>query len=99
MKCDDLKNRLADYLTGGESALDAEARAHLAGCRECKGEFESLSRLWDKMGMLGEEESGKAMRARFYSMLDGYKDGLEISLRQHRHWPGLGQWFGGFLPV
>ncbi len=98
MKCDDLKNCLADYLSGGEPALNDEARSHLAGCSQCSSEYESLSRLWDKLGMLDDELPGKAMRARFFSMLDGYRDGLEISLQKQKHRHSLNPLIGAFLP-
>lgn len=98
MKCDDLKNWFADSLSGsGDEALDADARAHLAGCPKCSSEYETLHRLWDKLGNLGEAEPGRSMRARFYSMLDGYKDGIELSQGRDKG-KRSGFWYGWLLP-
>jgi anti-sigma factor RsiW len=100
MKCKDLKDRLADYLLGGgDEAVNAEISAHLADCRGCSSEYESLSRLWDKLGLLGDAEPSKTMRARFYSMLDGYKDGIELSMQQQKGRSGLNEWLGRILPA
>ena len=100
MKCKDLRDRLADFLLGGgDEAVNAEINAHLAACRECSNEYESLSRLWEKLGMLGDVEPSKAMRARFYSMLDGYKDGIELSMQQQKGRRGLSEWLGHLVPA
>jgi HEAT repeat protein len=69
----------------------------LTACRRCDGEYEGLSRLWNKLGMLPDAEPGRGMRARFYSMLDGYRDGIEISRHQRRPGWGLEPWLSGLL--
>ncbi len=99
MKCDDLKDWLADSLSGsGGESLDAEIHAHLASCRQCSIEYESLSRLWERLGSLSDAEASTALRARFYSMLDGYKDGIGLSLKQGKRRWGTGFWSERFIP-
>jgi hypothetical protein len=77
MKCSRVAELIPDCLTG---TADASARAemweHISGCALCRRELESLEGLWRKLGALPDEEPGPGVRARFYTMLQGYREGL-----------------------
>jgi len=99
MKCEQIRERSADYLAGElDDRSLAEVRAHLAGCPACREELEVLSALWTKLGVLPKEQPSGALRSRFYEMLEAYKEGLE----KERAKQGLGQtlsnWLGRFVP-
>jgi len=77
MTCEKTRGLFADHLTGDldEKSL-AEVQAHLASCSACREELESLSAIWTKLGVLPLELPGPALRQRFYSMLEAFKEGL-----------------------
>ena len=78
MTCDEVKEQIADYLTGGLSRSAAgEWNAHLAHCAACKQEVEALAETWRLLGLLQQEQPGAAVRPRFYEALDAYRQGIE----------------------
>jgi len=78
MKCENIRDRFPDYLTGDlEPKAKAEFDAHIAACSACGEELRRLSEIWTKLGVLPAEQPSAALRDRFYTMLEGYKDGLE----------------------
>jgi anti-sigma factor RsiW len=99
MKCDELREKFADYLAGelDEKSL-GEVRGHLAECTACREEMEGLSAIWTKLGVLPKEQPGGALRSRFYEMLQAYMEGMA---KDHER-PGLGQalsgWLGRLMP-
>jgi hypothetical protein len=98
MKCDRIQDLFADQWSG---ALDAGSRsrleAHLAECVSCREEWESLNRLWAKLGEIPPEEPGPGVRTRFYAMLEGYQQGLGRKRVAPSHRAGLSGWFGGWF--
>jgi hypothetical protein len=61
--------------------------AHLSGCRACAAEASSLREVWDRMeGMLPEQEPAPKVSARFYAMLEGYKQGQEAAKSRAPWW-------------
>jgi HEAT repeats/Putative zinc-finger len=99
MKCDELREKFADYLAGeldGKSL--GEVRGHLADCAACREEMEGLSAIWTKLGVLPKEQPGGALRSRFYEMLQAYMEGMA---KDHER-PGFGQalsgWLGRLMP-
>lgn len=72
-----VQNRLSEYLMDDLGRKErAEIDAHLQGCTVCREEFDTLLRLWSKLGALPEEQPSEKVRARFYSMLEAYEEGL-----------------------
>ncbi|MEX1137832.1 MAG: HEAT repeat domain-containing protein [Bacteroidota bacterium] len=72
-----VQDRLAEYLSDDLGRRErAEIDAHLQGCTLCREEFDTLLRLWSKLGALPEEEPSERVRARFHSMLEAYQEGL-----------------------
>jgi hypothetical protein len=78
MKCDQVKEHIADYLTESLSRTDAEElNDHLAQCAACKQEIAALSETWEILGLLEQEQPSAQMRPRFYESLEAYRHGLE----------------------
>lgn len=77
MSCKDIKNKFPDYLIG---ELDVESKTvvknHVSSCVPCREELENLNEIWIKLGVLPEEQPGKNLREKFYTMLESYKAGL-----------------------
>lgn len=80
MNCDQVKEHLADYLTGtlGPDAAE-ELNEHFARCATCKQEAEALSETWEMLGLLDAEQPSAALRPRFYESLEAYRQGLQAS--------------------
>lgn len=83
MKCEDTKERFPDFLTGDlDPRAKSEFDAHIAACASCGEELRRLSEIWTKLGVLPVEQPSNALRDRFYTMLEAYKDGLEAERRK-----------------
>jgi hypothetical protein len=98
MTCDKIQDKFADYLTGDlEETGRAEVRAHILGCVGCRGDLENLTVIWAKLGVLPEEQPGGAVRTRFYTMLEEYKDKLDAAADPGR--PRFADWFSFRRPA
>ena len=94
MNCRTIKDMFPDYLIGDLEDKDAlMVQAHLADCSTCRGELESLSDIWTKLGVLPEEHPSEGLRSRFYTMLEAYKQGMD----QEKTASGLGRSFSRWL--
>ena len=72
MKCEEISPLLADYLKGGlPPEQSAAVKEHMAQCAECSQD----ATMWEKLGMLPEEQPSPALRARFDAMLASYEEG------------------------
>jgi len=77
MKCEDIKERMPDFLTGDlDKKAKSEFDAHITHCSTCGEELRQLSEIWTKLGVLPMEQPSPALRNRFYTMLEAYKEGL-----------------------
>ncbi len=78
MNCSQIAKYFPDYLTGN---LDENQRskfdAHVSDCLACKEEMASLSAVWSQLDSLPEEQPGAALRVRFTSMLNAFKEGQQ----------------------
>lgn len=97
MNCEQVTERLPDYLNGSlEARHIAAVEMHLAGCARCKTEVESLQALWTDLVLLPAEKPSEASRARFYSMLEAYQQGLH---QAQPHWGDtLNRWLNRWWP-
>jgi hypothetical protein len=77
MKCDQVKEHIADYLAGALSPSEAEELdEHFAQCAACKQETAALSETWEMLGLLEQEQPSAQLRPRFYQSLEAYREGL-----------------------
>ena len=77
MTCQDIKDKFPDYLIGDLNQEEKEQmQTHIAACPSCREELESLSAIWTKLGVLPEVQPEANLRARFYTMLEEYKNDL-----------------------
>ncbi len=78
MTCHNIREKFPDFLIGDiDETTKTQIQGHLTDCSTCREELESLSAIWTKLGVLSEERPSEALRSRFYTMLDAYKQGLE----------------------
>jgi anti-sigma factor RsiW len=78
MKCEDIKERMPDFLTGDlDKKAKSEFDAHIARCSACGEELRQMSEIWTKLGVLPMEQPSPALRNRFYTMLEAYKESFE----------------------
>ncbi len=83
MKCEDIKERFPDFLTGDlDPRAKSEFDGHIAACVSCGEELRRLSEIWTKLGVLPTEQPSNALRDRFYAMLEAYRDGLEAERKK-----------------
>lgn len=99
MNCSDIKEKFVDFLTGELEEKGKEMlQSHLRACPSCREELESLSETWTKLGVLPEEKPSPGLRARFYSMLEDYKESLEHTKHVFRLQDIFEKWFAAFWP-
>ncbi len=71
-------DRISDYLLNELDRMQkAEVDSHLQECSMCREEYDSLLRLWAKLGTMPEEKPGRDARVRFYAMLEAYQEGAK----------------------
>ena len=69
---------LPDFLAGTFDEMDRTAiQSHLQSCSSCRQEFESLSTLWNSLGVLPDAKPGPQVRQRFNAMLAAYEQGIQ----------------------
>jgi len=80
MSCEELKTHWPEFLTGELSPKAKSAlEAHLADCPGCAAELHRVTEMWTKLGVLAAEQPSPAVRDRFYTMLEAYKQGLDAT--------------------
>jgi hypothetical protein len=83
MNCEKIQEKFADYLTDDlDEGGRADVREHILACASCREDLENLTVVWAKLGVLPEEQPGGALRHRFYSMLEEYKNGLDTKAKR-----------------
>ena len=80
MKCKNIQELFTDKWAG---TLDDESMArlesHLSQCPSCRQEWENLNALWDRLEKIPSESPSPAVRSRFYSMLQSYRNDMNRS--------------------
>lgn len=72
MKCEEIEDLMPDYLRGKLNSDRAVlVQEHVAACARCGEEVE----IWQKLGLLPEEQPSPMLRARFQAMLESYQEG------------------------
>ena len=92
-RCEEMETLVIDQLTGGlDGARRRELLTHLEECPACRGETESLDRLWRELAELPEERPGAGLRQRFEVWLAELTRGAgdAASRPSRRRWRGVG---------
>ncbi len=78
MQCEEIRDRLADYLRGElPDASMAEVQQHAESCSECRQEFRELEELWARLGEIpAVPMHSRSMRTRFEDRFDAYRAAL-----------------------
>jgi len=78
MQCEEVRNEFTSYLTDSlNQPIRSDVQHHLVLCGACAEEFEQLNRVWLRLGAIPGEEPSPQRRARFDSMLEVYRQGME----------------------
>jgi len=99
MKCEDIRELLPDYWTGG---MDDHERSrlelHFSSCAGCRSEAQKLGAIWKKLGAIPEERPDRAMKARFEATLEAYVQGLRQAERGPSTRAKVDAWLEGWWP-
>jgi hypothetical protein len=95
MKCKKIQELFSDKWAG---TLNDDSRAllesHMSQCPSCQQEWENLNRLWNRLGKIPNEDPSPAVRSRFYSMLQSYRNDMDRSGIMASPHPGRSRYFG-----
>jgi hypothetical protein len=93
MQCEEVRNEFTSYLTDAlNEPLRSQVQHHLVLCGACAEEFEQLNRVWSRLGAIPGDEPTPQRRARFDSMLEVYRQGMEDAPAAQGG--ALHSWFG-----
>jgi hypothetical protein len=71
MNCQEVKNKIPDLLHGGLEGGEAEGlKEHLLSCHGCRQEWQELTEIWTRLGILPEEQPSPELRRNFYRLLE-----------------------------
>lgn len=77
MNCKDYRERFTLLLTDDlDQNQRSEIENHLAGCTDCRTEFEASKKVWNLMGEIPQPEPSESMRINFDTILFNYKEEL-----------------------
>lgn len=87
MECRDYREQFTSYLTDVLSEKErVEIESHLAGCADCRKEFEASRKVWDLMGEIPHPEPSEAMKTNFEAILSNYKKELIVKKNPVGEW-------------
>lgn len=87
MECKGYREQFALLLAGDLSQSQrSDIENHLAGCEDCRTEFEAAKKVWDLMGEISQPEPSESMRTDFDAILSHYKEGLVVKRNPIREW-------------
>ena len=95
MQCEEVRNRLADYLRGDlAGSARAEWRRHLTSCAACRAETDALEDVWAALNEIPADRADPiAMRTRFDEMLDAQQP-WPVRSPAVSVWDSIGTWMG-----
>jgi len=77
MECKDYSEQFTSILTDTLGQAErCKIETHLAGCVDCRREFEAARKIWNLMGEIPQPEPSENMRAGFDSILSNFKEEL-----------------------
>lgn len=87
MECKDYRERFTELLAGAvDQTQRSEIEIHLAGCADCRTDFEAARKVWNLMGEIPQPEPSASMRESFDAMLTNYKEQLAEHKNPIRGW-------------
>ena len=96
MRCEQVRERLTDLLTGEDGADLESVRHHLAECSGCRAEADALRHVWSALEAVpSPRPDSTAMRVRFASMLEGYEQGRGAAAAR---WDRMNSWLSTVWP-
>jgi anti-sigma factor RsiW len=100
MKCNQIKEKFSDFLTGElDKNVREKIQEHITVCSSCREELENLSAIWTKLEVLPEEQPSDKVRTRFYAVLDQYKQNQNRkTVRPQKERFSIG-WFRHWIPA
>jgi predicted anti-sigma-YlaC factor YlaD len=87
MDCKDYREQFTALLTDSINQKErTDIEHHLAGCADCRKEFEAAGKIWDLMGEMPQPEPSASMNLAFEAILSNIKN--EVSERRYplREW-------------
>lgn len=77
MKCEDINDKLVDFLDNTLNDEDQKkVLRHVKNCQQCKEELATFSMIQSRMGKLPVPEPDEKMHRNFYAMLDSFKQDM-----------------------
>ncbi len=87
MECKDYRERFTELLAGSiDQTQRSEIESHLAGCADCRTDFEAARKVWNLMREIPQPEPSASMRECFDAMLTNYKEQLAEHKNPIRGW-------------
>jgi HEAT repeat protein len=87
MECKDYREQFSALLTDDlGQAMRTKIESHLAGCADCRAEFEAARKVWELMGEISQPEPSETMRTSFDAMLTNFK--TEVATKRDP----IGEW-------
>lgn len=87
MECKDYREQFISLLTGTLNQTErSNIEIHLAGCADCRKEFEEARKIWDIMGEIPQPEPSASMRTSFDTMLTTFKEESVIKRKPVAEW-------------
>ncbi len=84
MTCNQARQEMVSRVEG---QIEPGLEVHLAGCAECRGEWENFGFLWKQMGALDDCEVRPEVTARFHDALHAYEQGMQSRSSAGPPWP------------
>ena len=87
MDCKDYREQFTALLSDSlHEKQRSELESHLAGCAECRKEFEAARMIWDLMGEIHEPEPSSQMQNSFDVMLANFKEDVRTRRNPVGEW-------------
>jgi hypothetical protein len=87
MECKDYREQFTSLLTDTLGQTErSKIETHLAGCADCRREFEAARKIWDLMGDMPQPEPSENMRTGFDSILSNFKEELVVKKNPLNEW-------------
>jgi hypothetical protein len=87
MECKDYREQFTALLSDTINQKERiEIENHLAGCADCREEFDSSRKIWDLMGEIPQPEPSANMRTGFEAILSNFKEAAIEKRNPVREW-------------